>query len=146
MNCKQGDLAIVVRAKNGQTEHLGKLVEVLYAAPLTNHSLPDGFPHKASDPGYWIVKFQSKIRVPVASHHRMAQYASVSDRALRPIRDNDGTDETLSDEWAGKPKKTPITVTSDEEAARIAETTPGSHIHVVSRSGNVLSEYWGKPF
>lgn len=40
----------------------------------------------------------------------------------------------------------PIVTTSDEEAARIAETTPGSHIHVVSRSGNVLSEYWGKPW
>lgn len=37
----------------------------------------------------------------------------------------------------------PIVTTSDEEAARIAETTPGSHIHVVSRSGYLLSEYWG---
>lgn len=79
MNCKPGDLAVIVRAK-ANPEYLGRIVRVieLYDAdswqtePLPVD--PDGF-----------------------------VWSSIMDRALRPIRPDAGDDATLM--WAGKPEQ-----------------------------------------
>ena len=85
MNCKPGDLAIVIRG-----ELIGTLVEVLYAAPGHIFRLPDGHLHEACQPGNWVVKI---LGAPVNAHwvkdwppNRFAQYGSGADSGLRPLR------------------------------------------------------------
>lgn len=73
MNCKPGDLAIVVRGE--PVKNLGRVVrciklELLFGEPC------------------WRVEDDD---------------ARFADNCLRPIRDNDGEDETLI--WAGLPNK-----------------------------------------
>lgn len=85
MNCKPGDLAIVLSSAR---------IPALTGCPVTVTRLDDDFPDswqtdpKKYDPrdGAWVV---------------------FRDVDLRPLRDNDGEDETLT--WAGKPSdiKTP---------------------------------------
>lgn len=110
MNCKKGDLAIVVRAR-GMPECLGRLVNVLRQPPYNrNFNLPDGFPHmKVTSLDSWIIEF---IGEPVLAEHfimgvsqgkRSTFYGCCGDSALRPIRDGEGDDETLA--WAKKPEK-----------------------------------------
>ena len=77
MNCKPGDLAIVVSEQSPQ--HTGKVVTVV----------------RAFDRNSWIC-------TPWLRTTR-GQPIAWCDCALRPIRDNDKEDETLT--WAGKPAK-----------------------------------------
>jgi hypothetical protein len=51
MNCKPGDLAIITR-----NPHEGRMVEVLYAAPVCDHVLPCGKNHLGSGPESWVVR------------------------------------------------------------------------------------------
>ena len=44
MNCKPGDIAVVI----GASRFAGRLVEVLYAAPQNDFYLPDGCCHSGS--------------------------------------------------------------------------------------------------
>lgn len=74
MNCKQGDLAVIVRALPGAERHIGKVIEC--REMFTSHS--------------WLV--------PAS----FAPHIAVLDAHLRPIRDNPGDDETLT--WASKPE------------------------------------------
>ena len=99
MNCKQGDLAVVV---GGSPRFLGMIVEVIAPAPLHDFTLPDGYPSVgAGRPGYWIVRsagrpFQASIqRASGSVGRRAAEYGIWDDMYLRPIRDQDGADETL---------------------------------------------------
>lgn len=93
MNCKPGDLAVVVRAEK-MPENLGRLVIVERAADeqefVRNHA------------GHiWIVRTAAGSPMSAMfSSGRVGQVISrpYSDSALRPIRPNEGEDESLS--WA----------------------------------------------
>lgn len=130
-NCVAGDLAMVVRAADGRLENVGRVIRV------TKQSiLPGLLGLAASIQGRIFWDFEGNLLCDDGAPADM-----VDDAVLKPIRDNDGTDETLT--WAGKPKKTPITVTSEYEAARIAESTPGAHVLVV-RNDVLVSEFFGE--
>lgn len=88
MNCKPGDLAIIIKdAITAKTA--GMIVTVLYAAPTDREfTLPDGFGHNRSMPNQWIVQFSSPVKVwadYARQRTRLALYASVADRYLRPL-------------------------------------------------------------
>lgn len=86
MNCKQGDLAIVVKSMNG---HEGKIVKCMrFVGKVHGWQCDDRWEidqHLQGFLGGWT--------------------NTASDSCLRPIRDpgNDATDETL--EWLSVPKK-----------------------------------------
>ena len=89
LNCKAGDLAVVVRGGN-----LGRIVDVQRQSVYGE--------------GWWLVKV---VGAPVigslGSSKRLMSIGSIEDSRLKPIRDQPGQDETLT--WAGKPSeiKTP---------------------------------------
>ena len=88
MICKPGDLAIVVRDLNN-IGALGKLVEVLYAAPAHTFVLPDGYLNQGEDAEYWVIRLLgSKLWAPIGHlvKGRLAEYGTAYDGALRPIR------------------------------------------------------------
>lgn len=100
MNCKPCDIARIVHPTM-----YGKLVLVLYAEPIGHHTLPDGHGavNQTGEVG-WVFEFLGAPQeVPLNYGTRLARYAACGDKWLRPIRDNDGEDETLR--WAGKPQK-----------------------------------------
>lgn len=102
MNCKPNDLARIVHPSE-----YGRLVTVMYAAPTEPYVLPDGAKAMPARPGAWVCQMLGgAVRAPVyengsLDHYRLARYVAINDRWLRPIRDKDGVDETLT--WAGKP-------------------------------------------
>ena len=85
MNCKPGDIAIVVRA-GATAENVGKLVEVIEPS--------------SAYPGWWFVQSLSGYMSGSAGR---CIGGSIEDHRLRPLRDSGGDDETLT--WAGKPAK-----------------------------------------
>jgi hypothetical protein len=94
MNCRPGDLAVVVRACNA--ENLGGLVRVVGPGMLFD----------------WHIDPLFDLRHVVDPHTRAGirpgggrLYVEADDVQLRPIRDQDGEDETLT--WAGKPQQVP---------------------------------------
>jgi hypothetical protein len=95
MNCKQGDLAVVVRAK--RKENLGKILRCVRLhtdkwRDADGRQWSDG-PHEAPR---WVVD------KPVPNTCGVNIF-TVPDAVLRPIRPNEGEDETF--QWAGKPKE-----------------------------------------
>lgn len=82
MNCKPGDLAYIV----GKSEHAGKVVHVLAAAPIgVRFRLPDGFLQGPQDYD-WVCYFPTPQRIDlVDGGSRMTNYATAPDRVLRPI-------------------------------------------------------------
>lgn len=106
LNCKPGDLAVIIREGRGRDDLCGRIVEVIKAASKDRFELPDGFmqgPSEDSRPR-WVCRFPNKVRVDIdIGGSRMAEYATAPDSALRPIRPEEGDDETLT--WAGKPEK-----------------------------------------
>lgn len=85
MNCKLGDLAVIVRSFAGND---GKIVRCIRFAGLISYT--DG----TTEPSWYVdcdLKGQDGSPNPL-----------VSDYQLRPIRPNEGDDETLT--WAGKPE------------------------------------------
>lgn len=84
MRCKPGDLAVVVRSYAGNE---GKIVRCVRYAGLVN------WRHSGRLPTWEIDQ-----DLPGFGGH-MSPF--IADSQLRPIRDNDGEDETLA--WAGKP-------------------------------------------
>lgn len=100
MNCRPGDLARAIRPGPYQN----KLFFVLHAAPVgVQFRLPDGYMHAAVEAGFWVVESAgAPVRADTELGSRMARYGVGADAGLRPIRDQDGEDETLS--WKEKPK------------------------------------------
>jgi len=92
MNCKPGDLAIVVSAPKEVRHHIGKIVQVVR---LTTSW--DGLTCWTLREPFWdVVK------------GRRGLCEGIADKDLRPIRDQPGQDETL--QWAGLPNETPAEV------------------------------------
>ena len=91
MNCKPGDMAVIVRGP--VREVLGRMVTVMHAAPRGVFRLPDEFPHSPLDfkafPDWWVCEFQTPMRVPVApvGDSRTTVFLPVPDAVLLPIRD-----------------------------------------------------------
>lgn len=76
LNCKQGDLAVIVRSFAGNE---GKVVQCLQLVLGEKHAFPGP---------RWL------IDRPVP-HSTMGSTLTVADCALRPLRDSDGEDEVL---------------------------------------------------
>lgn len=108
MNCKPGDLAVVVRARDPKLLH--RTVTGLEVAPLgIGFRLPDGYWH---DPVFndgrhrWLCEFSNPVTAPIGGGKtRQTIFAPVPDECLRPIRDpgDDAQDETLS--WLPVPSR-----------------------------------------
>jgi len=95
MNCKEGDLAIVVKSVCGNE---GKVVRCLELHPA-------GFDRFAPFLGpIWVTDNNSLAGVWIRSGLPAESGNAIPDAYLRPIRDNPGEDETLT--WA--PRKEPV--------------------------------------
>jgi hypothetical protein len=93
MNCKPGDLAVIVSAR--YSTNIGALVEVLRPY-VEGEILPGQIASYYTIGPTWVVKAVSRpIFVGIDKHQQIAARA---DSTLRPIRDNPGQDETL--DWA----------------------------------------------
>lgn len=99
MNCKPGDLAVVIRNTTFSKcpPLIGKFVHILYAVPSGEFVMPDGRLHCSADKSDWLVEFDRPIRAPIGfadevTGVRDTCYAAVPDRVLRPIRPH-GDDE-----------------------------------------------------
>lgn len=93
MNCKQGDIAVIVRSVTHPDE-IGLLVSVLELV-LTGGEVtaPDGLIHMASEAA-WLVEYLGAPRPTTGGLLEMSRYALWADRCLRPIRPGDMEDET----------------------------------------------------
>lgn len=90
MNCKPGDLAVVVRSSG---ENLGRIVTCIRlatAAEFVSQNI------STAQGEMWLL-----AELTLHTGGRMKPYAP--DSHLRPIRDNDGEDETLT--WARTPHR-----------------------------------------
>lgn len=100
MNCKPGDLAVMIRSLYG---NLGKVVKVIEPFVWVN-----GQPRQCSganwDPRsglFWLVE---SLSGPIVSDSGLKHVIRpCPDSFLRPIRDQPGTDEIIR--IAGKPRK-----------------------------------------
>jgi hypothetical protein len=98
MRCRAGDLAVVIRAHDER--NLGKLVRVVEQCQA--HPRPGGNPIFMVDglsydsEGYtgvvWLVEV---LGAPLYSCGQLRRRAPAKDTSLHPIRDGEGTDETL---------------------------------------------------
>jgi len=92
MNCKPGDVAIVI-APDTTTRNLGKLVHVVGTSPFGD--------------GWWWVECLSRAHVyrEDGGAGFIATCGNIEDHRLRPIRDHgdDARDETLG--WLPVPTK-----------------------------------------
>lgn len=87
MNCKPGDLAVVL----GDGPHAGRLVEVLATAPMRDFRLPDGALHEAMPPGCWILRslgapFTIDLITPLGCFKSFTDFPCMPDSILRPLR------------------------------------------------------------
>jgi hypothetical protein len=103
MNCKPGDLAIIVVSPLPQ--YIGLPVTVLHAGFPRDYAAP--YKHFANKP-VWIVRSSSLVAVrpfPGSESRVMDTEFAVPDAALRPIRPqpDDAVDETLL--WLPVPTK-----------------------------------------
>lgn len=97
MNCKPGDLAIIIRAKF-TPELVGHIVRVI--RPWTKYDPFDSrFAWECEYPDGKMIK--QAWGFPI--NFTFERTRPLADDVLRPIRDNDGEDETLT--WVGKPHK-----------------------------------------
>ena len=94
-NCRIGDLAIVVRSVTGKS--VGTIVKCIRRIEVGE--IVDGIRINALDGTLWLVDRKMDWIKPSGVKYTMS---AVHDRNLRPIRDDEGDDETLT--WAGKPK------------------------------------------
>ena len=94
MNCKPGDLAYVTKAGS---PNLGRVVHVVM--PYDGRTSFRGRPYSQPEGSAWIVEGGGLV---IPNDLTPVPWHMVEDKFLRPIRDNDGEDETLT--WAGKPE------------------------------------------
>ena len=104
MNCKPGDLAVVV-SLGGSFAHLNdRIVEVLERAPNGPFvKLPNGACSRGGE-RCWIVYLPVKVAMPLGGEtHEQTHYAVCRDENLRPFRDpgEDAQDESL--QWLPVP-------------------------------------------
>jgi len=98
MNCKQGDLAIIVRSKAGNEGRLCTVLEMLGENPFY-----DGFPWNFRDGPCWLIEYAG---TPAFDNFgQKYKRAPIPDAWLRPIRDpgEDAQDETL--QWLPVPSR-----------------------------------------
>lgn len=94
MNVKPGDIAVIVRQPRQEPRGLGAFVEVLRAGRPACYAR-----YGLTGPQVcWWVKSSTPLET---DRHGACTEFVVPDAFLRPIRDNDGTDETL--EWTTRP-------------------------------------------
>lgn len=84
MNCKPGDLALIV----GGSRFAGGLVEVLHAAPSVMFFLPDGYVHEGCSLNFWVIRSMgSPFDAPTSpGKTRKTMYAVGNDLFLRPLK------------------------------------------------------------
>lgn len=98
MNCKQGDLAVVVSSAN--CKNFGKIVRCIRIA--TRKEKFDAMLFAFMDEVFWVT--DARLLLSFIADKSPAGFTNLAmDSALRPIRDNDGEDETL--QWAPVPTK-----------------------------------------
>jgi hypothetical protein len=103
MNCKPGDLAVVVRSVYGNE---GQLLRIL--APSRGNGLPAGAKYTDSRGITWARSNGFCWEVESLSPHgikkrlRTYRFADVGDRYLRPIRPGDINDEEVRELFAPK--------------------------------------------
>ena len=109
MNCKPGDLAVIVDSHKNNPDSAGAICEVVCSVSFGDVTLPNGTPsyYSRTEPG-WVIKLHSKVMVKWWDGvMRRAEYACCPDSKLRPIRDNPGQDETLT--WLDVPSTDKVT-------------------------------------
>jgi hypothetical protein len=110
MNCKPGDLAVVVNSRFGNG---GKLVRVL--RPSNGNGLPIGTRYQDSRGTMWFMDSQAfawevealgtKLRKSSGSDHR---FCDAGDSFLRPIRPHGDDAQDESFRWAPAPEKATV--------------------------------------
>ncbi|MDR9839427.1 KOW motif-containing protein [Herbaspirillum huttiense] len=81
MNCKPGDLAIIIAG-----EFSGLIVKVIEVAPVVRFSLPDGRPHEPCSIGDWIVKLPRMLNCPTKRGNTIpSEWAACPDSKLCPV-------------------------------------------------------------
>lgn len=102
MNCKQGDLAVMVRSRAGNE---GKIVRCIRLVEPGLYPMSTGIPARleaALGPWWEVDTPLNHVSISphdLGAHLGLAPYAR--DCQLRPLRPDEGEDETLT--WAGKP-------------------------------------------
>lgn len=94
MNCKQGDLAVIVRSFCGNEGRIVRCLKFYGRGAFKDGTVFDDI---------WII--DGRFARPDLKALRCGGDAAISDSWLRPIRPGDGEDETLT--WAGKPEGVP---------------------------------------
>ena len=95
MNCKQGDMAVVIRRSNINPRSVGLIVKVLRRKPngsYTNHGLGSNEPT-------WLVEASGPVLVQMGApgNTTMAKRFLVPDAAMRPLRGDLSEDETTTE-------------------------------------------------
>lgn len=86
MNCKPGDLAVIIGESENSLGTAGLIVEVLHSAPREPFLLPNGVQHRAAKPGSWVIRFQRPRKVAFGPKlRRLNEYAACHDSKLRPL-------------------------------------------------------------
>lgn len=96
MNCKQGELAIVVKSKCGNEGRIVRCISLHLPGEIVRASVAR---YVVGTPT-WKVEGSLRLRWPDTGEE--TEEALAPDDNLRPIRDTDSEDETLT--WAGKPQ------------------------------------------
>lgn len=96
--CRPGDLAVIIKAN--RTPGLNGRFVVVIRAHKHGERYPDGSIALKDTPGkiWWIKSAVSGAKIPqIRNDGALRHYDEVhiADKHLFPIRDNDGTDETL---------------------------------------------------
>lgn len=98
LNCKPGDLAVVVGLGGSFANFNDRIVEVLERAPNGPIvKLPNGAFSNGGE-RCWIVRFPSQVAMPLGGgKHEQTHYSVCPDKHLRPIRDpgDDAVDEMV---------------------------------------------------
>jgi hypothetical protein len=94
MNCKPGDMAVIVRSQYFPQE-VGLLVEVVeFKLRGSRFVDPDGVGYKASEDA-WLIKYMGTPQ-KAQNGQGIARFAMWLDSCLRPIRPGELEDETTT--------------------------------------------------
>lgn len=101
MNCKPGDLAILVRVSKDTEDNLGRIFEVLERSGESTYKAAFGISEPM--PRWWCRAVGGKVR-DWAGHY--FQEIAIPDFALRPIRPGDISDEEVRELYSPKVPET----------------------------------------